>query len=86
MQEALPDARSVQRSRGPFRAFSARSSWQFLRPYARRGTDLESSDVYGAVAAVNFIDMTSRFALTNDLARFRPVERVGQLADPTWIR
>lgn len=53
---------------------------------AMRGTDLESSDVYGAVAAVNFIDMTSRFALTSDFARFRPVERVGQLADPTWIR
>lgn len=40
----------------------------------------------GAVAAVNFIDMTSRFAVTNNFARFRPVERVGQLADPTWIR
>jgi hypothetical protein len=50
------------------------------------GSDLESSDVHGAVAAINFIDMTSRFALTSDFARFRPVERVDQLADPTWIR
>jgi hypothetical protein len=53
---------------------------------AMRGSDLDSSDVYGAVAAVNFIDMTSRFALTNNFARFRPVERMRQLVDPTWIR
>jgi hypothetical protein len=47
-------------------------------PSTAAGTDLESSDVYGAVAAVNFIDMTSRFALTNDFARFHPVDRLGQ--------
>jgi hypothetical protein len=51
-----------------------------------RGVDLESSDVYGAIATVNFIDMTGRFALTSDFARFRPLERVDQLTDPTWIR
>jgi hypothetical protein len=53
---------------------------------AMRGSDLEGNDVYGAVAAVNFIDMTSRFALTSDFARFRPVERLDQLTDPGWIR
>jgi hypothetical protein len=53
---------------------------------AMRGSDLESSDVYGAVAAINFIDMTGRFALTSDFARFHPVKRVDHLADPSWIR
>lgn len=53
---------------------------------AMRGADLDSADVYGAVAAINFIDMTIRFALTSDFARFLPVERVDQLAEPGWIR
>jgi hypothetical protein len=30
--------------------------------------------------------MTSRFTLTSDFTRFRPVERVDQLAAPTWNR
>ena len=38
--------------------------------------DLESSDIYGAVATINFVDLTGRFALTSDFAQFRPVEGV----------
>lgn len=52
---------------------------------AMRGTELQSSDVYGAIAVVNFIDMTGRFVLSVDFKSFRSVERLDQLADPTWI-
>jgi hypothetical protein len=53
---------------------------------AMRGTELVSGDVYGAVAAINFIDMTIRFAYTADFRAFDPVERVAQLTDPTWVK
>lgn len=48
-------------------------------------TGLRSEDVYGAVAAVNFADMTLRIAMTANFATLRPVISDLQLDDPSWI-
>jgi hypothetical protein len=47
---------------------------------------LESADVYGAVVAVNFADLTWRAALTADFADLRPVEHLDQLSGLDWLR
>lgn len=47
---------------------------------------LQSGDVYGAVAAVNFADMSLRVAMTADFATLRPVIGDEQLDDPSWLR
>jgi hypothetical protein len=52
---------------------------------AMGGTDLDSGDVYGAIAAINFVEMTVRFAYTSDFQTFQPVAGIDQLVDPTWI-
>lgn len=52
---------------------------------AMHASELSSRDVYGAIAAINFIDMTIRFALTDDFVRFIPVTRPDQVEDPTWL-
>lgn len=52
---------------------------------AMTGADLRSDDVYGAVAVVNFADMTLRVALTADFATVRPVTSDALLDDPSWI-
>jgi len=52
---------------------------------AMSGTDLRSDDVYAAVVAVNFADMTIRAAMSADLTAFVPVENSGQLDDPSWL-
>jgi hypothetical protein len=44
-----------------------------------------SADVYGAVVAVNFADLTWRMAITKDFASLHPVSRVEQLADLRWL-
>lgn len=44
--------------------------------------ELQSADVYGAVAAINFADMTWRMALTSDFSVLSPVTRVEQLTRP----
>ncbi len=49
------------------------------------GGDLASDDVYGAVAAVNFADMTLRVAMTADFATFAPVLAEDKLDDPSWL-
>jgi hypothetical protein len=46
---------------------------------------LRSTDIYGAVAAVNFADMTWRIALTADFSALLPVIRLGQLARLDWL-
>jgi len=46
---------------------------------------MESSDIYGGVAAVNFPDLTWRIALTADFKRLRPVTNRAQLEDVTWL-
>lgn len=53
---------------------------------AMRGTGLDSGDLHGAVAAINFIDMTIRFAYTADFRAFDPIGRLEQLTDPTWVK
>ena len=40
---------------------------------------LHSFDIYGAVTAVNFADLTWRTALTSDFLALRPVTKVEQL-------
>lgn len=47
---------------------------------------LESNDVYGAVAQVDFSDMVWRIAFTTDFKELRPVVREAQFADPVaWL-
>ena len=46
---------------------------------------LQSADIYGAIAAINFADMTWRIALTPDFSSLRPVIRLDQLARLDWI-
>jgi DNA/RNA non-specific endonuclease len=46
---------------------------------------LRSTDVYGAVAAVNFADMTWRIALTADFSALLPVIHLGQLTSLDWL-
>jgi len=46
---------------------------------------LHSFDIYGAVSAVNFADMTWRIAMTSDFSALRPVTSAGQLADLSWL-
>lgn len=45
---------------------------------------LHSFDIYGAVTAVNFADMTWRIALTSDFSALCPVTKVEQLAHLGW--
>jgi Holliday junction resolvase-like predicted endonuclease len=47
--------------------------------------ELNSSDVYGAVITVNFVDLVWRCAFTNDFVALRPVEDLHQLADLAWL-
>jgi len=49
------------------------------------GLGLESADVYGAVAAVNFADLTWRVAMTADFSELRPVSTLKQLANLFWL-
>jgi hypothetical protein len=44
-----------------------------------------STDVYGAVAAVNFADMAWRIALTADFSALLPVIHLGQLTRLDWL-
>ena len=46
---------------------------------------LQSADIYGAVAVINFADMTWRMALTVDFSALSPAIRVEQLARLDWI-
>ncbi len=46
---------------------------------------LRSNDIYGAVAVINFADMTWRIALTADFSALSPVIHIGQLADLGWL-
>ena len=46
---------------------------------------LRSADIYGAVAVVNFADMTWRVALTSDFSALLPVIRIDQLAHLNWL-
>jgi hypothetical protein len=49
------------------------------------GLELQSCDVYGAVAVINFADMTWRIALTPDFSALVPVIRIDQLACLDWL-
>jgi hypothetical protein len=49
------------------------------------GLELQSCDVYGAVAVINFADMTWRIALTPDFSALVPVIRIDQLARLDWL-
>jgi hypothetical protein len=46
---------------------------------------LRSADVYGAVAVINFADMTWRVALTADFSVLSPVIHLGQLTRLSWF-
>jgi hypothetical protein len=46
---------------------------------------LRSAEIYGAVAALNFADMTWRIALTADFSALLPVIHFGQLIDLDWL-
>lgn len=46
---------------------------------------LRSADVYGAVAVINFADMTWRIALTADFSMLFPVTHLGQLTHLGWL-
>lgn len=46
---------------------------------------LGSQDVYGALAAVNFADMTLRVALTSDFVEFSAVRSESWLRTPAWL-
>jgi hypothetical protein len=46
---------------------------------------LRSQDVYGALAAVNFADMTLRVALTADFVAFSAVRSDAWLRTPAWL-
>lgn len=46
---------------------------------------LASQDVYGALAAVNFADMTLRVAFTADFVAFSAVRSESWLCTPAWI-
>jgi len=48
--------------------------------------ELNSTDVYGAVLAVNFRDLSWRVALTADFATLHPVEALEQLAALDWLQ
>lgn len=43
--------------------------------------DLQSADLYGAVVAVNFVDLAYRVALTNDFERLHPITRSDKSTD-----
>jgi DNA/RNA non-specific endonuclease len=49
------------------------------------GLDLRSGDVYGGVAVINFAQMTWRMALTADYSQLRPVTRIEQLTNLSWL-
>jgi hypothetical protein len=44
-----------------------------------------SADIYGAVAVINFADMTWRIALTADFSALSPVVHIAQLTDLGWL-
>lgn len=46
---------------------------------------LRSADVYGAVAVINFAEMTWRIALTADFSLLSPVTHLGQLTHLGWL-
>jgi hypothetical protein len=46
---------------------------------------LRSADICGAVAVVNFADLSWRIALTADFSALRPVLHIGQLTDLSWL-
>ena len=46
---------------------------------------LRSADVYGAVAVINFADMTWRIALTAHFSALSPVTGLGQLTRLSWL-
>jgi hypothetical protein len=49
-------------------------------------TELRSDDLYGAVCAINFADMTMRAAMSADFATFSPVTTYEQLGKPSWLQ
>lgn len=53
---------------------------------AMTSTALRSEDVFGAVAALNFADLTLRVAFTADFASFHPLLDEVELANPSAIR
>jgi hypothetical protein len=46
---------------------------------------LRAEDVFGAIAALNFADLTLRVAFTADFASFRPLLDEAELSDPSMI-
>jgi hypothetical protein len=46
---------------------------------------LHSADIHGAVAVINFADMTWRMALTSDFSVLIPVTQAGQLICLDWL-
>jgi hypothetical protein len=46
---------------------------------------LHSFDIYGAIVAVNFADLTWRIALTSDFSALCPVTKTEQLAHLDWL-
>jgi DNA/RNA non-specific endonuclease len=46
---------------------------------------LRSAEIYGAVAVINFADMTWRIALTSDFSALSPVTHANQLTHLNWL-
>jgi hypothetical protein len=47
--------------------------------------ELESADVYGGVAVVQFAERTYRIGLTNDFEKLQPLTSPDQLIDLAWL-
>jgi hypothetical protein len=50
---------------------------------AMTSTALRSEDIFGAVAALNFADLTLRVAFTADFVNFRPVQDEVERGNPS---
>lgn len=48
--------------------------------------EFDSADIYGAVIALNFAEMTIRGALTRDFVNYRPVASASQIVWPRLER
>lgn len=52
---------------------------------AMTSSALRSEDIFGAVAALNFAELTLRVAFTADFATFRPTLDETELTDPSRV-
>jgi len=46
---------------------------------------VESEDVYGTIALINFAELTFKIALTHDFTTWHPIDRIEQLRKVGWL-